>query len=250
MGKSRLLYEFRQRVGRERAFILSGTCSPDGQQTPFLALEYSEQSLAMTVSRLDQILALSSKGSALVLLRRTDEGAALLEEVRRDCIAKGHLFNLTAFDGIIGVCKVICGDIFNGLQWIEDAILQREKEGSLRAADWYRLLLSEVYLQIIGGNEKPLLSVLLRNLPVLVRVRFTAPSRIRSLMIQVLKNKHFDPAGLHVARAQMILGLLYKIKKQPARAVQHLIEAQRILVQFGQTPILARAERALAELRA
>ncbi len=38
MGKSRLLYEFRQRIGKDRAFILSGSCSPDGQQTSFLPL--------------------------------------------------------------------------------------------------------------------------------------------------------------------------------------------------------------------
>ena len=36
IGKSRLLHEFCQRIGKERAFILSGSCSPDGQQTPFL----------------------------------------------------------------------------------------------------------------------------------------------------------------------------------------------------------------------
>ena len=36
MGKSRLLREFRQRIGKDRGFILSGSCSPDGQQTPFL----------------------------------------------------------------------------------------------------------------------------------------------------------------------------------------------------------------------
>ena len=36
MGKSRLLHEFRQRIGREQAFVLTGSCSPDGQQTPFL----------------------------------------------------------------------------------------------------------------------------------------------------------------------------------------------------------------------
>ena len=36
MGKSRLLHEFRQRIGTDRAFILAGSCSPDGQQTPFL----------------------------------------------------------------------------------------------------------------------------------------------------------------------------------------------------------------------
>jgi class 3 adenylate cyclase len=36
MGKSRLLHEFRRRIDREQAFILTGSCSPDGQQTPFL----------------------------------------------------------------------------------------------------------------------------------------------------------------------------------------------------------------------
>ena len=36
MGKSRLLHEFRQRIGKDRAFVLSGSCSPDGKQTPFL----------------------------------------------------------------------------------------------------------------------------------------------------------------------------------------------------------------------
>src|ERR1700733_2581846 len=36
VGKSRLLHEFRQRVSKEQAFILTGSCSPDGRQTPFL----------------------------------------------------------------------------------------------------------------------------------------------------------------------------------------------------------------------
>ena len=36
MGKSRLLHEFSQRIDKDRAFILSGSGSPDGQQTPFL----------------------------------------------------------------------------------------------------------------------------------------------------------------------------------------------------------------------
>ena len=36
MGKSRLLHEFRQRIGKEQAFILAGSGSPEGQQTTFL----------------------------------------------------------------------------------------------------------------------------------------------------------------------------------------------------------------------
>ncbi len=46
----------------------------------------------------------------------------------------------------------------------------------------------------------------------------------------------------------MILGLLYKIKRRRALALEHLTEAKRILSRFGQTPILARVDAALAEL--
>jgi class 3 adenylate cyclase/tetratricopeptide (TPR) repeat protein len=37
MGKSRLLHEFRCRLGKDRAFYLKGDCSPDGRATAFLA---------------------------------------------------------------------------------------------------------------------------------------------------------------------------------------------------------------------
>ena len=36
IGKSRLLHEFRQRIGKSGAFILLGGCSPEDRQTPFL----------------------------------------------------------------------------------------------------------------------------------------------------------------------------------------------------------------------
>jgi hypothetical protein len=76
----------------------------------------------------------------------------------------------------------------------------------------------------------------------------TASSRIPALMTRVLDNRHLDPEGHHVGRVQMILGLLYKIKKKRGFAIQHLTEAKRIFSQFGHTPVLARVETALAEL--
>jgi hypothetical protein len=212
------------------------------------ALEYSEQSLALAITPIDRINAGASKGCALVLLRRTKEGAALLEENRQRSIANGYLGSLTASDGILGVCQVLQGNIALGIHFIEEAIVRRENEGYRTNADWYRGLLAEVYLQIIAGHEKPPTLTLLRNLPNLLKVSVTAPSRIRALIDHVLENPHLDPAGHHVGRAQMILGLLYKANKKRAFAVQHLTEAKRILSQFGQTPILARVETALAEL--
>jgi hypothetical protein len=77
---------------------------------------------------------------------------------------------------------------------------------------------------------------------------FSASSSIQTMATRVLANAHFDRGGFHVGRAQMILGLLYKTKKKSALALQHLAEAKRILSQFGQTPVLARIETALAEL--
>jgi predicted ATPase len=64
MGKSRLLYEFRQRdefrqrVGKEQAYFLSGSCSPDGQQTPFLPfIEAVRGSFRVSAGESERIIA-------------------------------------------------------------------------------------------------------------------------------------------------------------------------------------------------
>jgi hypothetical protein len=132
---------------------------------------------------------------------------------------------------------------------IEEAILKHEKEGDRAMADLSRLQLAEIYLQIIAGNEKPPLPILLRNLPTILRVMVSAPSRIPDLLKRVTANPQFDPAGHHIGRSQMILGLFYKVKKKRALAVQHLTDAKRILAQFGQTPMLTRVDTVLAELK-
>jgi hypothetical protein len=80
-----------------------------------------------------------------------------------------------------------------------------------------------------------------------MKVMFTASSRIQALTASVFDNPHFAE-GHGAGHTEMILGLLYKAKKKHNPAVQHLIKAKRILSQFGQTPILARVETALAEL--
>jgi hypothetical protein len=74
------------------------------------------------------------------------------------------------------------------------------------------------------------------------------PTRIRALIKRIRENPHFDPAGTIEGRSQMHLGLLYKIKKKRALAIQHLRDARRILSYFGETPLLARVETELAEL--
>jgi class 3 adenylate cyclase/tetratricopeptide (TPR) repeat protein len=219
------------------------------------ALEYSEQSLSVAITPFERFFASGTKASALVLLGRNEEGAKLLEEFRCRCEVDGIAIMLDGTEVTLGFSKILQGSIADGIHVIEKAILKAEKIGHKPRADWFCLSLANVYLEIMAGGEKkvPLrkvqLPTLLKNLPVLLKVMFTGGSRIQALMTRVLENPHFDPAGHHVGHAKMILGLLYKNKKKRTLAIQHLAEAKRILSQFGPTPILARVDTALAELK-
>jgi tetratricopeptide (TPR) repeat protein len=212
------------------------------------ALDYSEQALAVAVTPIDRNIARVGKGNALVLLRQIEEGTKILDEERCRCVVDGDLYVFAATDGVIGACKVLQGNISEGIRFLEEAILKREREGYPGMSEWYRLFLGEVYLQIIGANEKLPFLRMMKNLPTLLKVMVTASSHIRALMAHVLENPHFNREGHFVGHAQMILGLLYKIKKQRALALLHLTEAKHILSAFGQSPMLARLDAALTEL--
>ena len=146
------------------------------------ALEYSEQALAVALTPWDRNAAIIGKGCTLVMLRQTEEGANLLEEDRRRCLADGDLYQLAGTDGIVGVCKVLQGDIAGGIRWIEEAIARRDSEGYRAAAGWYRLFLCEIFLQILTGNERPPLLSLLKNLPTILYVMARASTRIPTLI--------------------------------------------------------------------
>ena len=146
------------------------------------------------------------------------------------------------------MAKVLNGNLAEGINWIEQAILRREQEGARHFADWYRLILGEIYLQGLIGKEKPPLWIVLKNLPMLLAIRLTASPRIQKLMRHVLENPLFDPDGFRVGHAHVILGLLYKVKSKRPIALKHLTEAKRILAQFGPSQKLTRVETALAEL--
>ena len=87
-----------------------------------------------------------------------------------------HWF-LTAADGIWGVALVMQGEIGGGIRWMEQSISRRDQEGYRTAADWYRLFLCEIYLEIISGTEKPPAKVLARNILTLLAVCLLYTSR-------------------------------------------------------------------------
>ena len=129
-------------------------------------------------------------------------------------------------------------------------ILEREKEGFQLRAEFFRILLCQVYLEIIEGNEKPPFSVLVQNLPTLLWVKILGPSRIRASLNRIgpVFRTYHGPDSFWFAECEMILGLLDSTKRRRESALAHLTEAKRILSQLGPTPLLTRVETALAGL--
>jgi class 3 adenylate cyclase len=211
------------------------------------ALDCAEASIGMACTPFDREGAVNAKVIALVLLRRP-EAFRTLKDWMDHLAAIGWNAALAPCDGIWGVALVLHGEIGSGIRWIEQAILKREREGYLAVADWYRMFLCEIYLEIISGKDRPPMKVLLRNFFMLATVIVTARKRIPALVERVRDNSRLDPDGCHIGRCEMILGLLYKAKRRPALAIQHLTEAKRILSQSGSTPVLAKIEAALTEL--
>ena len=83
---------------------------------------------------------------------------------------------------MLGFSKIFHGKIAEGMRIIEELIVTRDREGYVGNANWIRLNLAQVYLEIIAGNERPRFIVLLKNFPILLKVMATASSRIPALV--------------------------------------------------------------------
>ncbi len=99
MGKSRLLHEFRQRVGKEQAFILSGSCSPDGRQTPFLPfIEVVRSSFQVSAGEAEKEVARKLEMGLTVLGLHSPENLGLLLNLLGLRPPEGAL---TGLDGVL-----------------------------------------------------------------------------------------------------------------------------------------------------
>ena len=211
------------------------------------ALDMAEQAQDVSRAEIEKTIASTARKSVLVPLGRTGAEAEVANWLTYCEERRWSLF-IVGPECWMGVALVSSGRIDAGLAAIEAAIAHREAEGFMAAADWSRLYLCEVYLAILSGEGSTTLGTLVRNFRSLAKVRLFGAGRIAALVAQVRSNRQFDINGHYMARAAMVLGLLYKTKKSKARAIEQLTEARRIFKAAGPSAILARIEVALAEV--
>ena len=126
------------------------------------ALECSEIGISMARTPSDTVLNEYGVAAALISLDRP-EAKAKLEAFRSRRRADGSLLFLAGTDGFWGIALVMQGYLGAGIGWIEAAIARGEEDG-LKNADWLRLMLCEIYLQMVSGKGRPSLQFLARDL--------------------------------------------------------------------------------------
>lgn len=212
-----------------------------------LALKMAKEARKASQVEFELAIAEAARIGAMVPLEKPGAMEAVQRHIQA-CEEKGWGLFTVGPATMLGVAYTLNGQVSEGLHQIELTIRKRMDEGTKVAADWARIFLCELYLAILTGEGGGSLSVLLRNLSSIAHVMLFGEKKLFAMIDEVRQNPQFDDKGHYIARCDMILGLLYKARKKRVLAIEHLTKARVIVETAGQTPLLARIDKALAEL--
>jgi hypothetical protein len=185
---------------------------------------------------------------AEIMSGNVGEGAALLRDLRQRSLANDFSYFRLGCDPVLGIAMVLEGDFAGGVRFIEAAIRRNEHEGSPYGRDLARIYLAEIHLEFLAPRQKPPLTVLLANLPFLIRTSLTRRRRALELLMQARDNPLFAGASYIRARMDADLGLLHKLSKRRDKARLHLMQARSVAESLGATGLLSKIDAALVDL--
>jgi len=199
------------------------------------AIANANACIQAAVTPYDRNLGRIVKATAEILQGRTAEGLAQLEELKKWAQDNGFLYADSAMDIGAAVGLVLTGSMRQGIRLLKSAIATRDASGDRTNAAWCRTTLAEVYLEILSGERKAPVRVILSNLDTILAARLFGARRVRALLEQVAQHDHFGERGIARARVSMDLGLLYKIERKPILARKYLNEALVVAKSEGAT---------------
>jgi tetratricopeptide (TPR) repeat protein len=212
------------------------------------ALLHSNESIELALTPFDRELGLLTKGMAEIISGNVGEGAALLRDLRQRSLANDFSYFRLGCDPVLGIAMVLEGDFAGGVRFIEAAIRRNEHEGSPYGRDLARIYLAEIHLEFLAPRQKPPLTVLLANLPFLIRTSLTRRRRALELLMQARDNPLFAGASYIRARIDADLGLLHKLAKRRDKARLHLMQARSVAESLRATGLLSKIDAALVDL--
>ena len=213
---------------------------------PEAAIAHADECLRVAIAPFDRLQAKIIKTVGAIFSGRGDEGLARIEALNVEFKRLGALYSV--LEGPRGAALIETGRITQGIRLIEQAIAAREAAGDRTQASFIRILLAEVYIQILAGGRKPPAAVMVRNLPTLAAARLRGVRRARVLLDAAAANKQFSREGAAIARIDFDRGQLWEMRGGRAEARGCYERARAIADAQGLAPLRRRSEIALARL--
>jgi class 3 adenylate cyclase len=212
------------------------------------ALVHGNESIELALTPWDREVGLQVKFVAEIFRGNVGEGAALLRAHRQRVLANNFNYTTVGTDLALGVAMVLEGNFTGGVRFIEAAIQRSEHEGSPVGRDFASILLAEVYLEFLAPKQRPSPSVMLKNLPFLIRTVLSGRQRALELLMRARDNPSFAGDNYFRARIDADLGILHKIARRRTEARSCLIRARTIAESLGASGLISKIDAALIGL--
>jgi class 3 adenylate cyclase len=213
------------------------------------ALTHGEEGERVAVLPLDRMVSTQVRGVALIGLRQVAEGSQVLAELWKEFAKNDWRYNLFGTDLMLSLAVVMQGKFAKGVSQIQKHIAVAEGQGYRLIADWTRILLAEVYLELLTGKEKPSIGVLMQNLAFLIRTAPFAAQRALELLSEASASEQIGKTTEMAARINFDMGVASKLKKHRSEARMYFERAREIAEPLNAATLLTKIDTALAEFQ-
>jgi hypothetical protein len=214
---------------------------------PVAAAAHGRECERVAVAEFDRFHGTMTTAVANVFLGHPREGLAEIDALHAEFERTGSL--IATRHELRGVALTLLGRISEGISLIRQQIVEFDAIGDRVRAAWCRIILAEVYIQVLSAKEKPEASVLLKNFWTIIGAMISGASRARALLKEAAAVKMFSERGVLMARINFDLGVLSAMKKKRDEA-RILFEKARLGAESqGADKLLQKIDAALAELR-
>ena len=184
--------------------------------SPEAALGYADECLRVAIAPFDRLQGEIIKTIAAILSGHSREGLPKLEALNAQFQRLGALYSV--LESPRGVALIETGRVAEGVRLIERTIMERDASGDRTLASFARILLAEVYIQILAGGRKAPAAVIIRNLPALAMARFRGARRARALLEAAASHPQFSRQGVAIARIDFNRGQLFEMRGKQVEA--------------------------------
>jgi class 3 adenylate cyclase/tetratricopeptide (TPR) repeat protein len=213
------------------------------------ALKHAETCLEVAVTQFDRVYGAAAKATATIFVGKPEEGLPRLLELRRSVIEGGVSYAASGMHGAAGVGLVITGRIADGIRLIRDSIDGADAAGDCGVGFWNRIILAEIYLELVTSRQRPPLRFVVKNFGAIIGATIFGKGGARALLERASRFEQLHERGAIRARINMDLGPIYKIEGKRELVRQFLEKGRGPAEQQGASFIVNKIDAALAELR-